>query len=79
MFIAGEARLRLTLRPEILDRIRADVQEAIQRYGDLTPEYFEEIRRLSILYWLELDRREIFLETLTPDAEAHPHGRRDHR
>jgi pyrimidine-specific ribonucleoside hydrolase len=78
VFIDGEARLRLTLRPEIRDRIRADVQESVERYGNLTPEYFDEIRRLSILYWLDLDRREIFLESLTPGAKAPAHERADH-
>ena len=47
------------------ERIRSDVAAAVERFGNLTPEYFDEIRRLSIHYWLALDRREIF-EELAP-------------
>jgi len=63
VFVKGDRRLRLGLRPSIRDRIRRDVEAAVQAYGGLTEAYFEEIRRLSIRYWLELDRREIFVET----------------
>jgi formylmethanofuran dehydrogenase subunit E len=62
VFTRGDKRLRLSLRPEVRDRIRGDVAEAVRRHGDLTPEYFQAIRRLSLRYWLELDRRKIFLE-----------------
>jgi pyrimidine-specific ribonucleoside hydrolase len=73
LFTRGDARLSLRLRPEILERIRQDVREAVRRHGDLTPEYFEAIRRLSIDYWLEMDRREIFLEeTSTGSPEIGP-------
>ena len=39
---------------------------AVRRFGNLTPEYFEEIRRLSIRYWLTLERGEIFEATREP-------------
>jgi pyrimidine-specific ribonucleoside hydrolase len=68
VFTRGEVRLRLRLRPDILQRIRQDVEKAVRQHGDLTPEYFEAIRRLSIDYWLEMDRREIFLEELSSHA-----------
>jgi pyrimidine-specific ribonucleoside hydrolase len=64
VFVSGGARLRLSLKPGIRDRIRRDVGEATRRHGPLSSEYFEEIRRLSLRYWLELGRREIFTETL---------------
>jgi hypothetical protein len=62
VFTRGARRLRLSLRPDVRDRIRRDVAGAVREHGDLTPEYFQAIRRLSLRYWLELDRREIFLE-----------------
>jgi pyrimidine-specific ribonucleoside hydrolase len=68
VFTRGEERLRLSLRPDVRDRIRGDVAEAVRRHGDLTPEYFQAIRRLSIRYWLDLDRREIFLEEASSAA-----------
>jgi pyrimidine-specific ribonucleoside hydrolase len=62
VFTRGQERLRLSLRPDVRDRIRGDVEQAVHEHGNLTPEYFQAIRRLSIRYWLELDRRKIFLE-----------------
>ena len=60
VFIKGRERLHLRLKEEIRNRIRADIQSAIQKYGDLTPEYFKEVRRLSLQYWAEMNRGEIF-------------------
>lgn len=62
VFVQGSERLRLALKDEVRSQIRSDVAAAVGRFGDLTPEYFDEIRRLSIHYWLTLDRREIFEE-----------------
>ncbi|MEW5764545.1 MAG: nucleoside hydrolase [Acidobacteriota bacterium] len=61
-FIRGGERLRLRLKESVRLRIDSDIREALRRYGNLTPEYFREIRRLSILHWEELDRAEIFEE-----------------
>jgi pyrimidine-specific ribonucleoside hydrolase len=68
VFARGDARLQLTLKDEVWRQIRSDVAAAVERFGGLTPEYFDEVRRLSIRYWLTLDRREIF-------EEAQPAGR----
>jgi pyrimidine-specific ribonucleoside hydrolase len=62
IFANGDARLQLALKDEVWSQIRSDVAVAVEQFGNLTPEYFEEIRRLSIRYWLTLDRREIFKE-----------------
>jgi pyrimidine-specific ribonucleoside hydrolase len=62
VFAKGEARLKLALKDEVWRQIRSDVAAAVAQFGNLTPEYFGEIRRLSIRYWLTLDRREIFEE-----------------
>ena len=60
VFIKGTQRLRLRVKPAVQDRIRADVQRAVQQYGDRSPEYFREVRRLSLRYWAEMNRAEIF-------------------
>jgi pyrimidine-specific ribonucleoside hydrolase len=62
VFSNGEARLELLLKDAVWRQIRSDVGSAVERFGKLTPEYFDEIRRLSIRYWLALDRHEIFEE-----------------
>jgi len=60
VFINGDRKLRLRLKDSVKDRIRADIQNAALRYGDFTPEYFKEIRRLAIEYWVKMKRDEIF-------------------
>lgn len=65
IFIKGQQQLLLTLDDGVVARVRADIQRSIAQHGNLTPEYFAEIRRLALRYWLEMDRREIFKETLT--------------
>ncbi len=59
-FVHGDKTLHLSTREEVVKKIRADIQNTIDRYGALTPDYFKEVRRLSIRYWMELDRREMF-------------------
>ena len=60
LFTKGERTLELALSDAILARIRADVARAAERYGNLSDAYFDEIRRLSLQYWLDLDRNVIF-------------------
>jgi pyrimidine-specific ribonucleoside hydrolase len=73
-FTLRGTRLRLTVRPAVVARIRADVEAAVARHGELTPAYFQEIRRLSLTSWLELDRRAIFEEERLPPEGAPPQG-----
>lgn len=63
-FQYGNQSLLLTLKPEIVQKIKENIEAAIKKYGDLTPEYFNEVRIMAIQSWLELDRKEIFLESL---------------
>jgi hypothetical protein len=60
VFSMGSRRLRVSLKDDIKARIRTDIQHAIQHFGDLTPGYFKEVRRLSLEYWKELNREDIF-------------------
>lgn len=60
VFVKGSRRLRMSLKEEVRNQIKSDIQRAIRRYGDFTPEYFKEVRRLSLEYWLNLNRNEIF-------------------
>ncbi|GLI35403.1 nucleoside hydrolase [Desulforhabdus amnigena] len=59
-FSKGDRKLRLRLKESVKERIKSDIQGAIQRHGNLTPEYFKEVRRLSFEYWLHMKRGEIF-------------------
>lgn len=74
-FIYGRRRLYLCVKEEILKRLRSDIQRAILRYGSLTPMYFQEVRRLSLQYWVGMDRRKIFnavMQGKPPEQEYNP-------
>ncbi|MCE5347229.1 MAG: nucleoside hydrolase [Bacteroidales bacterium] len=53
-------KIRLTLKPEIADKIRAELKEINFIYGLDSNIYWELVRKNSIKYWLNLDRHEIF-------------------
>jgi pyrimidine-specific ribonucleoside hydrolase len=61
-FVHKGRKLTLKVDEVVLDRVRADIRAALDRYGGLNPEYFAHIRKLSIGYWYHLDRRTIFAE-----------------
>lgn len=52
--------------------ITAELRAANQRYGDLTPAYFAEVRRISLQAWRDLDRRQVFEETYETAGTAEP-------
>lgn len=60
IFKKGEKTLRLRLKDEVIDSIHRDIKRAVQVHGELGPAYFQEVRRLSFSYWVEMKRDEIF-------------------
>jgi pyrimidine-specific ribonucleoside hydrolase len=72
VFTRGDRKLRLRVKDSVKDRIASDIQHAIQRYGDVTPEYFKEVRRLSFEYWAEMKRGEIFEQELIAPTPRNP-------
>jgi pyrimidine-specific ribonucleoside hydrolase len=62
IFIYKNQKLRLTVKTELLNKIKADIKAAIKKYGGINREYFAHIRKLSIAYWLDLDRKKLFDE-----------------
>lgn len=61
-FVHKNRRISLTIKEEIVKKIKSDIQSALKKYGGLSPEYFTHIRKLSIRYWHDLDRKKIFDE-----------------
>jgi pyrimidine-specific ribonucleoside hydrolase len=53
-------KIRLTLRPEITEKITAELKEINFVYGLDSNTYWELVRKSSIKYWLSMDRHEIF-------------------
>lgn len=53
-------KIRLTLKPEITEKITAELKEINFIYGLDSNTYWELVRKSSIKYWLSMDRHEIF-------------------
>jgi pyrimidine-specific ribonucleoside hydrolase len=64
IFLFGNRRLRMQVRDEAVQQIQAQLRAAIRQYGDLTPAYFAEVRRISLEAWRDLDRAKVFEETM---------------
>jgi pyrimidine-specific ribonucleoside hydrolase len=60
IFTYMNRKIRLTLKPEITDRITSELKEINFVYGLDSNTYWELVRKNSIKYWLNLDRHEIF-------------------
>lgn len=56
----------LVIKTEIIERINKDVDSLTEKYGFQSHEYFDGIEDLSLKYWYELDRKNIFYEETTP-------------
>jgi pyrimidine-specific ribonucleoside hydrolase len=63
-FLYDGTKLKMRLKTEIWEKIKKDVGALVSKYGALSPEYFKEVRKLSIQHWRDLDRRHIFNETI---------------
>lgn len=59
-FTHGARTIRLKLRPEYGAQVRADIVTAIRDHGNLSPSYWNAVRRLAIRYWRDWDRHEMF-------------------
>jgi len=62
LFSHDEKKLTLSLKPGIIGKIKKDIKNALREFGGLNEDYFSHIRTLSIRYWYEFDRKEIFEE-----------------
>ena len=59
-FIYLNRKIRLTLKPEITERVTSELKEINFVYGLDSNTYWELVRKNSIKYWLSMDRHEIF-------------------
>jgi pyrimidine-specific ribonucleoside hydrolase len=53
-------KIRLTLKPEITEKVTSELKEINFVYGLDSNTYWELVRKNSIKYWLAMDRHEIF-------------------
>jgi len=52
--------VRLSLKPEYVERVRQIIEDARTAHGNLTPEYFHAVEDASYDVWREFDRAEVF-------------------
>ena len=64
LFIYYDTRLTLSLKTDIWEEIKKDIRKLVTKHGALSQDYFSEVRKLSIQYWRDLDRRDIFDEAI---------------
>jgi len=53
-------KVGLELKQEYWQQIKEDIGKTIEKCGALTPEYWQEVRRLALGYWIEFSRHDIF-------------------
>jgi pyrimidine-specific ribonucleoside hydrolase len=60
VFTYKNRSVKISLKKEYLERVDADINEGIMKFGLLDDGYWKLIRRNAIKYWLEWDRNKIF-------------------
>jgi pyrimidine-specific ribonucleoside hydrolase len=60
IFTYGNRSLRISLKKEYLDKVDADINEGVVKFGLTDDGYWKLIRHNAIRYWLEWDRNNIF-------------------
>jgi len=53
-------KIRMKLKPELEKKIQEDLDAGIAKYGNLTDGYWKLVRALSVKYWAEWNRNEMF-------------------
>ncbi|MGD9033072.1 MAG: formylmethanofuran dehydrogenase subunit E family protein [Desulfobacteraceae bacterium] len=62
LFIHKGKRLRLSVKPEVKAQVGKVIKALSKKYGFRSHQYFHELDKISVKYWLEWDRTEIFEE-----------------
>ena len=60
VFTCRGRSVRITLRPEYIKEVDADIREGILKFGLMDDGYWKLVRRNAIKYWVEWDRNKIF-------------------
>lgn len=61
-FIFKGRRITLKAKPEVVKIIEGIIKDYSKKYGFQSPRYFQELDKISVEYWLKLDRKQIFEE-----------------
>jgi pyrimidine-specific ribonucleoside hydrolase len=60
IFTFKNRSIRITLKKEYLEKVDADINEGIIKFGLLDDGYWKLVRRNALKYWIEWDRDKIF-------------------
>jgi inosine-uridine nucleoside N-ribohydrolase/formylmethanofuran dehydrogenase subunit E len=60
VFTYRDRSVRISLKKEYLDKVDADINEGILKFGLMDDGYWKLIRHNALKYWLEWDRKQIF-------------------
>jgi pyrimidine-specific ribonucleoside hydrolase len=60
IFTYKNQSVRITLKKEYLEKVDADINEGIVKFGLMDDGYWKLVRRNALKYWLEWDRNKIF-------------------
>jgi len=64
IFIYKNKRVLIRTKPEVKKEIGRVIRELSKKYGFRSPQYFRELDKISVKYWLEWDRKKLFIEYL---------------
>ncbi len=60
-FYLANRGIRMSLKKEVAELVKNNFQQIMTKNGLFSEQYWDQIRQLAIQYWLELDRKDIFL------------------
>ena len=63
-FVYNDLSLTLSLKKEVWEKIKKDIRKLVEKHGGMNEAYFKDVRAVSIQYWVDLDRYEIFDEMM---------------
>lgn len=64
LFIYNNKKLMMKPKAEIISTVKQTIIKLSKAHGFQSPEYFNELEKVSVKYWLAWDRSEIFHETV---------------
>lgn len=60
-FYHTDRGIRISLKNEVAELVEDNFKKIITKNGLFSEEYWDQVRQLAIQYWLEFDRKDIFL------------------
>lgn len=63
LFLHDNKKLMMKPKPELINTVKQTIVRLSKEHGFQSPEYFKELEKVSVEYWYEWDRNEIFQET----------------